>query len=172
MSADVISFPKRGEPGFIPAIVPGVTHWRGHRLPLRLEWNFEGGQIWFELVDNDHRRVLPEIRDFDQLRGLMEIANATGTRHYPRRGLTLAGDQIAYPTRLVEGHPVAQARWALAFECLCVGAHTGWIDETVMGHLSGVGACEPTGPLIKKQVLRWHDWRLAENAALRRHKLS
>lgn len=108
-----------------------VTHWRGHRLPLRLEINgdrkvsggLESVVWWFELRDEDHRPVEPHIGDFEQCRQIMEQANATMIRHTRVGPIDEKYGGICH--RRVELHPVRgyHGRTQLAFECLALFAH-------------------------------------------------
>lgn len=144
-----------------------VTHWRGYRLPLRVEWNVAEPMVFYELVDADHRRVdVPG--DFDQVRQLMMDVNATASRRL-RTGEVLRGESLAYIDRLSELHPCNRhrVRLGLAFECMIVGQHTGWITNTDLWQLkNGAGVLEEDMTPKRKYAFRWHDWRLAENALL------
>jgi hypothetical protein len=147
-----------------------TAHWRGHRLPLRVEFNIQEPVAYYELLDADHRRVnVPG--DFDQLRNVMEEANATATRRHARFGTIMRGDGLAYAERLSWLHPCNghRVRLGLAFECIIFGQHTDWITNFDLLDLkSGVGVLESDMTPKRVQMRRWHDWRLAENAALKR----
>ena len=157
-----------------PAGFVDVTHWRGHRLPLRLELAFDdvgrAGDYW-HVIDQDHR-VVAIPGDFEQLRLLVEDANNSMARRF-RCGTVIRATHLTVPERLSWLHPCDrhQARIGLAFECLASQRYTHWIDRWDLFQLQGVGVLNADLTPKKVQIQRFHDWRVAENAALRRHKM-
>lgn len=154
--------------------IPDVSHWKGHRLPLRLEFNISEPVVYYELVDADHRRVdMPG--DFDQLREIMFAANKSAVKYYRNKGQVLRGDQLCFFERLSDLHPCDRhsPRLGLAFECLIFRVHTDWITDVDLWQLrNGVGVLEDDMTPKRMYVRRWHDWRLRENDLLRRRKLA
>ncbi len=153
--------------------VPEVLHWRGHRLPLRVEFNIDEPVVFYELVDADHRRVdVPG--DFDQLREIMFAANASAVKFYRYPGQVMRGNEVFLFERMCGLHPCDRypARFGLAFECLIFGVHTDWITDVDLWNLRGIGVLEEDMTPRREQVRRWHDWRLRENDLLRRRKLT
>lgn len=157
-----------------------VTHWRGHRLPLRISFNgdriVDGSResvvIWFEIFDADHRVVEPHIKDFDQALGLVEHANGSMIRHTRAGpvGQRYTGSLLA---RVSDLHPCERyhVRTALAFECMILerwGAPTHWISDDLRGDVQMVGVFKGTDRIQPQYVERWWRWRAAEDAALKR----
>lgn len=152
--------------------IPNVDRWRGHKLPLRIEFNLDEPHVFYELLDADHRRVNIE-GDFEQLRGIMNFANASAVRYYPHRGMVLRGEKIAYFERLSDLHPCDRRppRVSLAFECMIFRAYTNWITKFDLWDLESVGVLNPDMTPQTRYVERWHDWRLEENEKLRKRKM-
>lgn len=153
--------------------IPEVLHWRGHRLPLRVEFNIDEPVVFYELVDADHRRV-DVLGDFDRLREIMFAANASAVKYYPNKGQVLRGNEICFFERLSDLHPCDRhaPRLGLAFECLIFRMHTDWITDVDLWQLrNGVGVLEEDMTPKRIYVHRWHDWRLRENDLLRRRRL-
>ncbi len=148
-----------------------VTHWRGYRLPLRLELVFDdAGRAgdYHQVIDQDHRIVGIDA-DFEQSRRLVEQANASAAKRYSH-GEVVRGGYLTVPKRLSWLHPCEghRAIIGLAFECMVNRLHLGWIDNVTLFHLTGVGVLNADLTPKKVQVQRFHDWRVAENAALKR----
>lgn len=159
-----------------------VTHWRGHRLPLRLEINgdrkiadgLESVVWWWTLLDEDHRVVEPQILDFDQARQLMEQANSTMIRH--SRGYVIDEKIGGICHRRVGLHPVRgyHARTQLAFDCLMLFPHgtpVDWIDPELRDAVRHVGVYNRHGVIDRRWIELWWEWRAHENEAERRAKM-
>lgn len=150
-----------------------VTHWRGRRLPLRVEFNIDREKLVHQLVDADHRRV-DVSGDFDQLRRMMIDANGTASSRNVRTNRVLRGEELSHVERLSDLHPCNRhrVRYGLAFECMLAGRHTDWITNVDLWQLkAGVGVLESNMTPKRKYAHRWLEWRLAENDALRRRKM-
>ena len=120
--------------------VESVERWRGYRLPLRVEFNIDEPNVFYELIDADHRRVDVD-GDFDQLRELMFAANATARRYNAYRGMVSRGANVSHVERLSNLHPCdpTPVRIGLAFECLIFQYGTDWITNLDLFDLEGFG---------------------------------
>lgn len=160
-----------GNVEYAPAGFIDVTHWNGHRLPLRIEFNEDQFGIWYDLIDAGHR-ILDIPGDFERLLEIVDEANASIAQR-DVGGCLRRGRELTVVRRLVRTHPCEglQAHLGLAFECIMNSYRTQWIDRATYDELRYRGIIDKWNLANGEMIDRWVAWRAAENAELRKRKM-
>lgn len=124
-----------GNVEYAPTGFVNVTHWNGHKLPLRIEFNDDGLGIWYDLLDANHR-VLDIPGNFERLLEIVDEANASMARR-AACGSLRRGRDLMVVDRLVKTHPCEglPTHLGLAFECIMNCYRTQWIDRATYDEL-------------------------------------